>query len=571
MTSRKSSPVIERLEARLDGVGHVLSDKRIVVPPYQRPYSWTDEQIEELLRDVSDAMRRNDADYFLGTVVLTKDASGQNAVIDGQQRLATVSILIAAIRDYFISKNDIKRSEEIERTYLARTELRELTQTAQLKLIESDNGFYENLILKREKARPKGRQIGVTPSPSHLRISRALELCTGHVVALVRQTNDPTQLLLDWIDYLAGRVKVIVVEVNDEAAAYTIFEVLNDRGLDLSVSDLLKNLVFRVAGDKVQEAQEQWTRAIGILESVGVEDREIRTFIRHAWASEYGLTREKELYSSIRNKITSKSEAIEYAARLSEHARIYAALQNPHDDYWRDFGAAARSSIEALNVLKVTQVRPLLLAVLRYFEPKEVSKALPMLVSWSVRFLIVGRVGSGPLENGYSDRAKEVSAEKIRTAASLHRSSEDFLVKDTEFEAAFRSARVSGSGLARYYLRVLEQVASGQKEMIVNPNEDDVNLEHVMPQTREPHWRHIPFDDHKAHVKRLGNLVLLDRKLNAAAGNLPFEKKKPIFAKSEINITSGIGSYSDWGIEEIELRQKELAKLAVKAWPIRPR
>src|SRR6478609_3643767 len=92
---------IDKLEARLDGIGHLLADRYIVVPPYQRAYSWTDEQIEELLRDLSDAIREKDAEYFLGTVVLTKIQAGQHAVIDGQQRLATISILICAIRNYF--------------------------------------------------------------------------------------------------------------------------------------------------------------------------------------------------------------------------------------------------------------------------------------------------------------------------------------------------------------------------------------------------------------------------------------------------------------------------------------
>src|SRR5438552_15669442 len=98
---REAMAPIDRLDARLDGIGHVLADRYIVVPPYQRPYSWTDEQITDLLRDLSDAIRDKDAEYFLGTVVLTKNKEGSHFVIDGQQRLATVSIVICAIRNYF--------------------------------------------------------------------------------------------------------------------------------------------------------------------------------------------------------------------------------------------------------------------------------------------------------------------------------------------------------------------------------------------------------------------------------------------------------------------------------------
>jgi len=85
---------IERLDVRLDGIGHVLADRIIAVLPCQRPYSWTDEQITDLLRDLSDAIRDKDTEYFLETIVLTKNTDGAHFVIDGQQRLATVSIII---------------------------------------------------------------------------------------------------------------------------------------------------------------------------------------------------------------------------------------------------------------------------------------------------------------------------------------------------------------------------------------------------------------------------------------------------------------------------------------------
>jgi uncharacterized protein with ParB-like and HNH nuclease domain len=113
---------IDKLDARLDGVGHLLADRYIIVPPYQRAYSWTDEQIIELLRDISDAIRNKDSEYFLGTVVLIKNNEGSHSVIDGQQRLATVSILICAICNYFHAVGDKDRSDGLHQQYLAKKE-----------------------------------------------------------------------------------------------------------------------------------------------------------------------------------------------------------------------------------------------------------------------------------------------------------------------------------------------------------------------------------------------------------------------------------------------------------------
>jgi len=559
---------IDRLEARLDGVGHVLADRYIVVPPYQRPYAWSDEQITELLRDLSDAIRRKEAEYFLGTVVLTKNNDREHAVIDGQQRLATISILICAIRNYFDGIGDTERRDLINQEYLARKEMRALTQTAHLKLIAADNGFYEKEILSPVATQQSsGRKKA--GSPSHIRLAEALRLCTEHVSSLVKQTNEPAQVLLDWIDYIRDKAKVIVVEVSDEGAAYTIFEVLNDRGLDLSVSDLLKNFVFRMAEDKVNEAQDHWTTMVGVLEASGAEEKDLRTFIRHVWASQHGLTREKELYGRIRTTISSKQRAVDFVTSLSEHSKVYAALDNPSDELWKPYGASVREAVETLGLLKATQIRPLVLAVVKHFSAQELQRALPMLVCWTVRFLIVGKVGSGPLETGYSDRAKEISALSIKTATDLYKASPTILVPDDEFEQAFKTARVSAHYLARYYLRVLER--TNGTEMVVNPSEQAVTLEHVMPQTREPHWKSISVEQHKAYLKRIGNLAVLDKDLNEGAGNLPFSDKAKVFAKSSISLTREIGSSPQWDLAAIEARQEKLAQLAVKAWPLKPR
>jgi hypothetical protein len=566
---------IEKLEARPDGIGHLLGDRYIEVPPYQRAYSWTDDQIEDLFKDLSDAIRRKDVDYFLGTVVLTtNNEGGPHAVIDGQQRLATVSILICAIRNHFHSIGDSERADGLHHRYLARKELRDLTETPHLKLIAGDNVFYERSVLARPQSalRREGKAAKMFLPASHGRLETALKLATRHVAMLVQQTNDPTGLLFDWIEYLRDKAKVIVLEVNDEAAAYTIFEVLNDRGLELSVSDLLKNYIFRIASDKVAEAQQHWTSMTSRLEASGVEEKNLKTFIRHVWASTHGLTREKNLYEAIRKIVTGMQRAVDFAAELNEQACIYAALDNPNDEFWKQYGAPVREAVDTLQLLKAVQIRPLVLAVLRRFDISETRRALPMLVCWTVRFTITGKLGSGQLESGYADRAKDVSAGEIKTAKHLFDASKGFLTSDGDFEAAFATARISAHYLGRFYLRVLEkQYASiDSAELIVNPSEEVVTLEHIMPQTREPHWINVNSEEHQAGTKRLGNLALLDKDLNEKGGNQPFAKKCVTYVSSRIALTREIAKHQTWDATAIDQRQAELARLAVKAWPLRP-
>src|SRR5262249_29385628 len=137
------------------------------------------------------------------------------------------------------------------------------------------------------------------------------------------------------------------VAVGDEANAFVIFEGLNDRGLDLSVSDLLKNFIFRQAGDRLSETQDAWDRMSSTITDVA-EEPDIKVFIRQAWISKHGLTREKQLYEAIKRQVTNKAKAIELVKSLANDALVYAALRNPSHDRWTDYGEGV---IEALEVL----------------------------------------------------------------------------------------------------------------------------------------------------------------------------------------------------------------------------
>jgi hypothetical protein len=224
-----------------------------------------------------------------------------------------------------------------------------------------------------------------------------------------------------------------------------------------------------------------------------------------------------------------------------------------------------------LGQLGVSQPRPLLIAIFSHFASVEVTKALPMIVGWSVRFLICGSGGSGTLETAYADRAKEVSVGAIKTAAQLYAAMASTVPDDKTFEARFAQATVSSPSLAKYYLRVIErQKKAGDDELVVNPTEA-VNLEHVLPKTLNDDWKHISAADHKLLLKRIGNLTLLGSKRNAKLGNASFDKKKEVFKDSAVDITKEICAYATWDEVAIAARQAELAKVAVKAWRAKPR
>jgi uncharacterized protein with ParB-like and HNH nuclease domain len=271
--------------------------------------------------------------------------------------------LLAAIRDYFYSKNDQTRSHNIEDDYLVKTDLGTLERIPKLQLNEADNDFFLNRILSL----PDSASRNISSSKeSHKRIDKAGQLSSSHISKLATIYNDQTSPLVQLVKYIDKSAKVILVRVPDDANAFTIFETLNDRGLPLAISDLLKNYLFHLSGDRLDEVQQRWISMIGALEAVDSEDMVV-TYIRQFWSSKYGLTRERELYKNIKAKTTSKQQAIDLSTELNTNARYYAAILNSTHEIWNDYGTTTREHMMTLNELGMVQLRPLLLAILAVF------------------------------------------------------------------------------------------------------------------------------------------------------------------------------------------------------------
>ena len=135
-------------------------------------------------------------------------------------------------------------------------------------------------------------------------------------------------LLLEWINFIDKSAVVIWVEVPDDRAAYTIFETMNDRGLDLSAIDLIKNHLFKMAEDQVEEAERKWAELIGTLES-SQETDVVKEFVRHYWISRNGSTRTQELFDEIKERAPNKTNAMDLLAKFHASAELYVALLNP--------------------------------------------------------------------------------------------------------------------------------------------------------------------------------------------------------------------------------------------------
>jgi hypothetical protein len=556
------------------GIAAALNQYLLMVPPNQRSYAWEDSHVQTLFEDLSVALSNNNQTYFLGTVVLTQGSEDRLEVADGQQRLATTSILIAAIRDYLeaLGPSERKAAEKYTSEYLLIYDEMSGEHTPRFQMNYEDNNFFVNhiLISAKDVVRPKFEST----VPSHERLHRAAQLAKTHVENVVAQFSKPAdkaKALYNWIKFLRESAMVIAIRVPDHINAYTMFETLNDRGLRASQTDILKNFLFGKAQDRLKEIQSKWSSMVATIETVGDEDL-LLTYLRHHWTLSHGYTPERELASLVKDEITGRAQAVSMATGLDDFAADYTGLLGPLEHVgWSSIDRQTRAHIYIISrILAIEQIQPLLLAVIRKFEPAQAKAATRIFLDWSVRFLVAGSGGGGPLDRAYGQLSKDVMEGNVKSIGDLKkRVSAGILRTDAEFKQAFSKGRVSKTNLARYYLRALELCMKGEQYPELGGILDDTihfNVEHILPQSESKDWK-IPEQTALQFRKRLGNMILLNPDINAKIGGNGFAEKKKLFVKSPLLLTQAVGKFAQWGPAEIDERQEALADLAVKIWP----
>lgn len=575
------------LRYEASGIAALLRTRSLAVPFYQRSYSWVSSeqssyskavdveklQVDDFWTDLTTSFAANGS-YFMGTVVLAREGNAHNSdrqlVIDGQQRLATTSLLLAAIRDQFSDGGEERFAGSTQQEYLGKFDRRADQDQSKLILNTDDRDFYDRrVVLQNHDVTPANYSQGLLlDAYLHLK-KRVSEFATSHGTAWRDKLNE----LVDWLDKDA---QIVAIDVATEADAFLIFETLNDRGADLTVADLLKNFLFSRAALRLDEVRDNWVSTLNNLDIDKVGNQRFTNFARHLLSSKYGRTREREVYGKLKDIVNTPASAVSFSQELKDSSRIYYALLAVDSDYWGDHPAQVLRAVEQLVELNLEQYRPLLLAALSTFNPSEVARFVPTMLSWAIRGLSTGALGAGTAEAAFCEAARDIRAGKITTTEEILSESRvgALIPTDGAFERSFSTWRVMRGSLARYLLRALELQERGENEpeLLVNDDVEAVNLEHILPKSaKQAVWPSFTEDEQRDYVHRLGNMCLLQRGPNGRIGNKSWATKKPILAASSLHLTASAATQADWAKSVIDARQVELAKLAVKAWPRLPR
>ena len=549
----------------LVGLASVLKENALVVQPNQRDYAWEESYVTKLFKDIAKSINDGEKTYFLGTVVTIPRSDGTLEVVDGQQRLATTALLLAAIRDY-LGSSEPMLVESINNEFLTGINRGKRERLPKLRLNVDDNDLFRWLIARNANdAEPPATK------ESHHLLKGAYDLAAQHVKNIV-STLDPkdhADELNRWVSFLELNAAVVLVRVPSGANAYKMFETLNDRGLRTSQADLIKNYLFGRSGNRFAEVQARWSFMRGQLETLD-EDEITVTFLRQALIATRGFVRSEGVYDSVVEAVKSEQGAVTFSSALETASNAYVAIFNPEHDKWNGYPDAARRSIEVLNLFDIKPLRPLLLSITMKMDSADAGAALQFMVSLSARLLITASTRTGSVEESLAGVAHKVFEGELTTLARIKQRLEHIIPNDEVFRLDFESARVSKQQLARYYLRSLELAAKNEPEPWFRPTDDRaiINLEHVLPKKPENNWPQFKPEEAAIYVNRLGNQVLLRASDNSVLKSDPFTTKKAVFSASPYILTSQVATLPDWTPEAIVDRQKGLARLALTAWPI---
>jgi hypothetical protein len=557
-----------QIDSILQPIGQLLSaDFRHKVPPHQRNYSWSLEEVKQLWEDIMIAITEDYPEYFLGTIVVQEDRDEKTrSIIDGQQRLATLTMIFSGIRTIYAENSD-ERDTEVYNAYLGVRDRRTRVTEPRLSLNEVNESVFQKLII--EKAEDEDLDTAIKEKnqlPSNKLLIEATKYIRDAIRQQVKVATKYDSFLLELEEFLRDRVILILVSVGDEADAYLIFETLNDRGLELSINDLLKNYIFGRADKRLDAVRTQWQEMTVIL---GTQDQ--TQFLRHYWLSKYGIVRERDLYREMKRKFSSQSAVLRLMSELRGAADQYSAISNIDHQIWKSYGAKVRRNLEILQMFGLSQFRPLLLAAMDTLNPNEIEKVVELIVKISMRYSIIGSLGTGNIEKAYSDASIKCREGKLNTASKIFHQIKYIYPDDERFKNDFAEKEMTKAKIARYILSAIADKMEGSKTKVTIDDEQIVTLEHIMPKTISSEWNKAAKDEdeYMNYINRLGNLTLIEREKNRLAGSVSFDrKKKEAFSKSDILLTRQLTDYDQWTVVEIQERQQLLANHAVDLWKI---
>ena len=546
------------------------TDKKFIIPVYQRPYSWKKSNCELLIKDLLEVSKNEYKSHFFGSIVYVEnDIGGCNEyiIIDGQQRITTVSLLLLAIRNYIIDKKlDIGiNTNKITTAYLT-DEYANSTKKLKLKLVQGDDDAYDRLI---EKTQPIANN-NITVNYNYF-----YETLSTFNSADIKGLYDAIMKLM-----------IVNISLHPHIGddPQLIFESLNSTGLDLEEADKIRNYVLMKMTSTQQERiyKNYWEK---LENKVSKED--INKFLRHYLAIKTReLANENKLYFSFKT-YREKNSSLQIEEILND-ILIYADFYNQIKNAKISDKSQYLNTIARINKLEVNTIIPLLFDLFyaknhSFLTEYEMSECVNILESYIARRIICGLptsalnkifVSMGAEIQRYIDKNSATFLDALKYSI-LSKTGKSRFPNDHDFAEKFVIYELYNAkpNTRKYFFERLENY--NNKERIAVEEQIDnteLTIEHVMPQKLTDEWKEILGDNweltYSKYIDTVGNLTLTA--YNSDYSNLLFIKKKTLpekgFMYSKLSLNNYIKSCTTWTEKQIIERAKKLYKWAEKIW-----
>ena len=555
-------------------------NKRYFIPRYQRDFSWTKENIDELWSDLVSSIERKDdntlvcEEYFIGTLVLAgRDDSFEVEVVDGQQRLSVITMFISAICRALYSAGAERAAQSTFETFIsgfdrqgnAFTKLDKRSQTNYFCLLIQDLKQHDCEASSEEDELVKNAFLQINKIISKSSLKKTFGF-TGQY-----SDSDYINTLNTLIDLIADHLKVIRVNVLNNDDAYTIFEILNARGINLSPVDLIKNKILQEWSGTypIDFAKTKWNEIVQLLSSretsTGLEEYSI-----HHWTTKFAYTSKRNLYKAFKKQWElGNISADDYLNELHTDCQTYIKIISPQLVDWPQIDQRAiYNSLSALRTFNVSIMRSFLLSLFKARQSNIITQSmlietLEKVENFHFMFNAICSLRPSGIEGLYAKCARNLSYAKTRQDAKLvvtelietlekkRPSRESFLDKFKGLQ--FLNENTINKKLIQYIFTKMERKLRQNIEL--EPN--DLSLEHITSQS----------DLNLSAVTKgsIGNLLPMGQEINGKANTKSFQAKKDTYKNSDYKIVESFllnNPQSTWTEQDINRRTIQLGEMS---------
>ena len=572
--------------------GHIyardlFSDKYLFeIPDFQRPFAWEKDNFEQLFDDIKEALQTNQKNYgdkiedyepyFIGSIILWAkelgdDGSGKYALIDGQQRIVSLAILMAVMRDLV---NDQKAKNTLQgRIYQERDDYSGTIESVRIQIRDKEKLFFKQYVLDSGGTSKINDIDRKSLSEPILHMLEAVEIFQNGFGN--ENGNANSKLLENYIKYLLQKVVIVVVKTDSLSSAFRLFNIINARGMPLTNADLLKSENLSVIPEVERQKYTQMWENIG--EDIGSEALEMLiSFIRSVKLKERA---ERAIFEEFEKKVFEKEpefkgrKFVEYLDRVKNIYRekvVDGHLQTGNSDeeiYYYNLISIMRDFLPFNDwMAAVIQFREkfddesYLFKFLKNFERK-------LVVDWVIGLSLTER-----LTRIY--RVIRLIEEKANPDAVLSDSAfnDEIKVNEKSFENALSDINFYNKGRTRIPKYILLRIDMERKynQNVKLSYAGAITVEHILPRTPTHKYWLDRFNELSRieWTNRFGNLVLLNNRKNSQASNKPFpDKVNDYFEKrSDFEITNELKRYSEWTLETLKGRHQKFKKDGIKMW-----